>query len=177
MAAPTDTIRRIGLGLSILVVSVGVVGYFFVLSGGTRSLGRGSYEILNFESLEHSGEKDAYLACSHPACGQAIADDISVFIDAPLLLVRRSLAELTEESVSRRQLAFDLSKNQFDIGESIPGKPYYAILAVRLYAASETRTEVLIYAFQPIGPNKKQDHVIRARSFVETLKARVRRYQ
>ena len=166
-----EVIRRSAMTLSILVVVGGLAFYFYAVTGGSSDWAAGSYEPVRFASLRHNPAGTAFLACSNPACGSTEADTASILLNAPLATVRQQVAQITDTGPRFKMLSFDIVNSQFEIGEQIPGKPFYGIVSVLLLPYGETKTEMIVYAYQPVGAHQKGDNVARADEIIQTIQA------
>ena len=164
-----DTIRKVALVVSLLVIGGGLAFYFYTATGGGSDWADGSLEPVRFATLQHDPSDKAYLICSNVACGSTEADRESLFLEAPLTSVRRALTDLVDREARYQMLSFDVAGNQFEIGERIPGKPFFGIVSVLLLPYGENRTEVVVYAYQPVGSHSKGDNVSRANEVLDAV--------
>lgn len=167
-----DRFRSLAVGLS-LIVLVGLLGlYFIVQMGGGEDIfgGReGNLPPVDFGQLDYSPEDNGYLLCPPEACGSAVADGVSPEFPVDAGQLRQLLADFADSNPTIDTFRFDLSANQFDFTERLPGQTFPAVVTIKVIAVDTYSSTIAVYSRQPVGSSAKSDHSDRVTRWLRVL--------
>ncbi|UTW54863.1 hypothetical protein [Kordiimonas sp. SCSIO 12610] len=158
------------------VVLLGALGYIFALTGSGQSLfgsNDGTLEPTNFAQLTFSTNENGYLLCNKSTCPNANPNNIAARFLSNIRSIRLNLADYADNNPLVRLRSFDPTNNQFEFLERSPGRPYPAIVSIKLTEAPNQATDIAIYTYQPIGNSTPDDHKDRVEKWLRVLTNRL----
>lgn len=167
-----EKFRSIVVGLSMIVL-LGLVGlYLYVQVGGGEDVfgeGGGQLPAVNFKTLAYSGDSTGYLMCSIDLCENAISDAPSPIFQMDASRLRQLFIDFSDSNPVVKTFRFDLTTNQFDFTERLPGETFPAVVTVKIMPVDAYTSTAAIYSWQPVGDSARQDHADRVARWLRIL--------
>lgn len=167
-----ERFRSVVVGLSLIVLVALVALYMVVqIGGGEDFFGdrEGSLPETDFSALVYSVDDNGYLLCPAGTCPAAVADGFAPTFNVDAGRLRQLFVDFADANPTISTFRFDLAKNQFDFTERMPGKPFPAVVTVKIIAVDAYSATAAIYSRQPVGDSSKQDHADRVGRWIGVM--------
>lgn len=129
-------------GLALLPSTSGIIG---------NIIGRPEFPIVSFENLETEVEQDHYVVCPNGVCPLGSVDRESPNYNASTTEMRAKLLAFVDNRPNITLKNIDMSLQQFDFIEQVPGASFPDIITVRIIENIDGTVSLAIYSRSVIG--------------------------
>lgn len=154
-----DKVRSYILVISLLIVGIGVVAWFYV-SGETSSTIKGLYggnlQVINFKTLDP--DRDGYLLCVPNLCAEGRANALSQTYPVSRAKLSQALFSYTDTNAAIKTFRRDLGAWQFDFTERLRSKKFPHVITVQFITLSPSESSINIYSRSELGSSKDEIH-------------------
>jgi len=152
-----EKLRARAISISLLIVAIGGLGWFLVVSDKDGSLfgenlQRGSLETVSFATLVPNA--NSYLICPKDLCRGATDGEAAVY-DVGVAGLSRALFAYTDRHEGITMRKRDLMNWQFDLSEYATGENFPDVITVKFIPIGEDKSTVAIYSRSVIGSSDK----------------------
>lgn len=160
-------LRTIILGLSALILAA---GWIYIQTKNDSAAGsKGTLQPVDFAALTHKPSDENYLMCDTLLCPNAEADTAPVTLPTDVKTTRSLVAVMIDTSQFLTAHNYDFAINQFDILVKDPRRPFPSVLTLKLFETDWGQTEVIAYAYRPVGDNRKEENILTLRTWTDAL--------
>ena len=174
--ASIDKVRSYTLAISLLIVGLGIVAWFYV-SGGDSSAIKGLYggnlQVISFKTLKP--KDDGYLMCVSDFCAEGAANISSQTYPVSRATLSQALFSYTDNNAAINTFRSDLGARQFDFTERVSSEKFPHVITIQFIELSPTESSLNIYSRSELGSSKAELHqkrVERWLRFVESALSR-----
>lgn len=154
-----EKIRSYILTISLLIVGLGVVTWFYVSGDNNpaiKGLHSGNLQVINFETLVP--DRDGYLMCAPNFCAEDAGDIHSKTYMVSRAELSQALFSYTDNNAAIHAFRRDLGAWQFDFTERISTEKFPHVITVQLVQLSPAESSLNIYSRSELGSSKTEIH-------------------
>ncbi len=167
-----NKVRSYILTISLLIVGLGVVAWFYV-SGESSSTIKGLYggnlQIINFKTLKP--EKDAFLMCAPESCLKDADWAITKIYPVSRSKLSQALFSYTDNEATINTFRSDLAMWQFDFTEQVRSEKFPHVITVQFIPLSPAESSLNIYSRSELGSSKTDIHKERIERWLRFLES------
>jgi len=168
-----EKLRARAISISLLIVAIGGLGWFLVVSDKDGSLfgeklQSGSLDSVSFETF--SPEENSYLLCPKDLCS-AETDGEAVIYNAGVAGLSRALFAYTDRHEGITMRKRDLMNWQFDLSEYAQGENFPHVITVKFVPIGEDKSTIAIYSRSVVGSSNKEPHKERVERWIRFIEA------
>jgi len=173
-----EKVRSAIIGISLIVVMVGIGAYVMVQMGSGESLfgGRGgSLPPVEFKALERPYDEASFLLCDKEMCANAATDGPAPRFEVDAQTLRLALIDFADNMPTVNTFRFDPVANQFDFTERLPGESLPSVITVRIIDVDGYSSKVAVYSRTPVGDSNAASHEERVTRWLRMIESRLGR--
>jgi len=169
-----ETLRNRAILLSLLIVVIGGLGWFLIVSDKDGSLfgenlRNGDLPIIDFNTLNIT--EDEYLYCPLEICTQSTPDGQSPIYDYNIAKLSRALFAYTDTNQAIQMRRRDLKAWQFDLSEYNQGQSFPDLITIKFIPQEPSGTTIAIYSRSVVGKGTKERHKERVERWIRFIEA------
>ena len=167
-----EKIRSYILTISLLIVGLGVVVWFYVSGSNNaaiKGLHSGNLQVIKFETL--APDRDGYLMCAPDFCAKDAENIQSKTYMVSRSKLSQALFSYTDNSATINTFRRDLGTWQFDFTERISNEKFPHVVTVQLVRISPTASSLNIYSRSELGSSKQKIHKDRVERWLRYMES------
>lgn len=171
-----EKIRAYILTISLLIVGLGVVAWFYVSGDNNpaiKGLHSGNLQAINFETLVP--DRDGYLMCAPDFCAEGAGNIHSKRYMVSRAELSQALFSYTDNNAAINTFRRDLGAWKFDFTERVITEKFPHVITIQLVNLSPTESSLNIYSRSELGSSKAEIHKDRVERWLRYVEASLSR--
>lgn len=169
-----EKLRARAISISLLIVAIGGLGWFLVVSDKDGSLfgenlQNGTLDKVSFATLVP--DTNSYLLCPANLCRGGSPDGETAIYDVGVAGLSRALFAYTDRHAGITLRERDLMNWQFDLSEYAQGENFPHVITVKFIPIREDKSTIAIYSRSVVGSSDKETHRERVERWLRFIEA------